>query len=462
VSWQRGNQLGVNLSASFDLGTPMIPLYDQPYREKPEFRLSPTEERIARGLEAVGFGSIAVRRDGDELRVEAQNNKYYYSPHALGIMLRTVNDLAPAEARTLRLVLTNNGIPVVGMTAAREDTALFATEQITAAEFLLLNRDINRDRNRLSFSEDNRFLSLFNSSLVESLPVRKTLADYWDYGFNPAFRMFLNDPSGFFKYRLGARGWVSFFPWRGASLVTGLEFYPFNTVSSSNAPSAEPVRTDIVPYQENNVVLGILMGQQIEKFPHEVYGRLSAGILEVQYAGLDGEVATPLFGGRLMVGVSGSLVKKRDPDRVFGLKENDFKDTYRTGFFNTRLNLPEIEATVDLKTGQFLAGDRGTVLTLSKFFNGLTLSAWYSQTNTDLFTDSFNRGYHDKGIAVSIPLRFFTGKDSKTVYHFGISPWTRDVAQDIDHFTPLFDYIGRDTDIYLKKDALSRGRNAAF
>ena len=50
LSWQRGNQIGVNLSAAFDLGVPMIPLYDHPYREKPEHRLSPVEERIARGL----------------------------------------------------------------------------------------------------------------------------------------------------------------------------------------------------------------------------------------------------------------------------------------------------------------------------------------------------------------------------------------------------------------------------
>ena len=90
---------------------------------------------------------------------------------------------------------------------------------------------------------------------------------------------------------------------------------------------------------------------------------------------------------------------------------------------------------------------------MSKFFNGVVLSAWYSRTDTDMFPDSYNRGYHDKGIAVTIPLRFFTGKDSKVTYNFGISPWTRDVAQDIEHFNTLFDYIGRDADIFLKKDA---------
>lgn len=257
---------------------------------------------------------------------------------------------------------------------------------------------------------------------------------------------------------------MSLYPWKGSTFVTGLQFYPLNTVPVENVGDTSiPVRGDVALYKSQREALSMLMYDQIHKFQKEIYGRIAVGFLEVQYAGVDGEIARPFFGGRLMLGLSGSVVKKRDPDRALGLKENDFRDRYETAFVNTRLNLPEVEAAIDLKMGQFLAGDRGTRITLSKFFNGVVLSAWYSETNTDLFTDNFNRGYHDKGIAVTIPLRLFGGTDSKTSYGFGISPWTRDVAQDIDHFNTLFDHIGRNTDIYLKKDALSRDyRNAGF
>jgi hypothetical protein len=145
-------------------------------------------------------------------------------------------------------------------------------------------------------------------------------------------------------------------------------------------------------------------------------------------------------------------VKKREPDEPFKLKENDWKDHYTTAFLNTRLNIPELELAIDLKTGQFLAGDRGTRITVSKFFNGVILSAWYSFTDTSIFNDPYNRDYHDKGVMVSIPIRLFRGKDSKTSYNMSISPWTRDVAQDIDHYQSVFDFIGRDTKIYLEKD----------
>jgi len=305
-------------------------------------------------------------------------------------------------------------------------------------------------------------LSPFNTDVTEGLPGKKFNREWWDYAIKPSFRMFLNDPSGFFKYRAGMQGRVSLYPWSGGTFVTGIEWYPFNTVSSSNAPPATAVRTDLVPYQQNKEVLSMLMLDQIEKFPWQIHGRVAAGLLEVQFAGIDAEVARPFFGGRLMLGLSGSVVKKRDPDRALGLKQNDFRDRYETAFVNTRLNLPEVDGAIDLKMGQFLAGDRGTRITLSKFFNGVVLSAWYSETNTDLFNDNFNRGYHDKGVSITIPLRLFGGTDSKTVYGLGISPWTRDVAQDIDHFNTIFDYIGRNTDTYLKKDSLSRGRNSGF
>lgn len=467
LSWQRGQQIGGNISMAFDMGVPLIPVYDHPYKEKPEHRLHPWEQRIARGLDASGFNDIIVLRDGDKLAVEARNDKYYYTPRAFAVMLRIVTEFAPTEIRELRLIIASNGIPVASFACLREDAALFLSDKITAAEFLSIKRGdtslFSPNTENASGAKENREVSPFYTDTAEGLPGKKLYRGWWDYGIRPSFRMFLNDPSGYFKYRLGARGWVRVYPWTGASLITGLEYHPLNTVSTSNVPPAQAVRSDIVPYQQNKAVLGMLMAEQIKKFPYEIYGRLDVGILEVQYGGLDAELATPLFGGRVMVGLAGSLVKKRDPDMAFGFKENDYKDVYQTAFFNTRINFPEIEAALDFKTGQFLAGDRGTVVTLSKFFNGVILSVWYSITNTDLFTDKNNRGYHDKGIAVTMPLRLFEGTDTKTAYNFSISPWSRDVAQDIDHFNNLFDYMRRNTQIYLKKDALARDvRKAGF
>ncbi len=135
------------------------------------------------------------------------------------------------------------------------------------------------------------------------------------------------------------------------------------------------------------------------------------------------------------------------------LKSDDVKNIYTTAFLNTRLNIPETEMAIDVKAGRFLAGDNGARFTVSKFINGVKVWAWYSFTDTSAFSDNFNTGYHDKGIGVSIPINLFKGTDSRTAYNYSLSPWTRDTGQDIDHFSTLFDFIGRNTKIFLDKDS---------
>jgi hypothetical protein len=106
-----------------------------------------------------------------------------------------------------------------------------------------------------------------------------------------------------------------------------------------------------------------------------------------------------------------------------------------------------------VKAGRFLAGDKGVRFSASKFINGVTLSAWYTITDTSIFSDPVNSGYQDKGVSVTIPIRLFLGRDSRTAYRISLSPWTRDVGQDVDHYRTLADFIGRNLDILLDRDA---------
>lgn len=436
LSWQRGNQLGLNISMAIDFSGPFIPIYDHPYQEKPELSMTLFRERIARALYESGFSNIGVKISGGALWIEAANNKYYYNMKAVGVALRAINQIVTKmtgrEFDRIHLIITDNGVPALEFVTTVDDLKAFYAEELTANEFT--------------------YLTETKTAVSESLRVEKSYWRYFDYMLKPDFKTLLNDPSGFLKFRLGVSGDIMFTPWKGGTFVAGLVGYPINTVSSSNLPSATPVRTDIVAYQQQSVELGLLLFNQIQKFRYGTYGKIAAGYLEEEYAGVDWEVAKPLFNGRFVVGLSGSVVKKREPETLFRLKQNDWKDQYTTGFFNLRCNIPEVEINIDLKNGQFLAGDRGTSITISKNFNGLILSAWYSITDTSVFQDSYNIGYHDKGIALSIPLRMFSGNDSKTVYKVAVSPWTRDVAQDIGHFSSLFDVIGRNVKVYMDKD----------
>ncbi|MBW6484677.1 MAG: YjbH domain-containing protein [Syntrophobacterales bacterium] len=440
LSWQRGNQWGVNVSMPFEIGKPMIPIYAPRYKEHPEIALMDVERRMLFGLGLSGFSSIGITLSGGDLTIDLENNRFFYNARGVQEALFTIAPMVRehnasgknGRIDSILIIVKENGVPLYSYRTGAEDLLEYAAERLSDGEF--------------------HSLATIDTGYVALPEGRKELTPGYVIGYKPQVQLFLNDPSGFWKGKVGLSLWASYPVRAGGSLVAGAALYPFANVETVNEPLSIPVRTDIVNYLKNKALFERFLFNQVERIPGtSVYAKITAGILEMQYAGLDAEAALPTLGGRLLLGLGGSLVKKRDPDNPLKLAENTVKEYYKTAFFNTRLNFPQSDIALDVKYGMFLAGDKGAKITLSKFINGVTLSAWYSVTDTKIFADSDNRGYHDKGIAVSIPIRLFTGKESRAVYGQAISPWTRDVAQDIDHFTSLFDLIGRNTDVFLGK-----------
>lgn len=433
LSYQRGNQFGANLSLAFNLDHQLVPIFDIPYKEQEPYRHNPLAERISHALYLSGFRDIGVKISASEIWVQAANVRYFYNMRALGVLLKALDQILPPDIRQIHIVLTERGIPMIGFSTLRDDLHAFETEVFKVPDYLSLSQ--------------------IQTNVYSMLDTKILHRRYFDYGIKPEFQTFLNDPSGFFKGRAGVSGWVSLEPWKGANFSVGAEVYAWNDISSSVPPLSNPVRSDLVAYLKKDAALSNLMFEQILKTKYEIYGKVAAGLLEVEYAGLDAEMATTLFGGRILAGVGGALVKKRDPGNPLKLINDDLNDHYKTAFINTRVNLQELEMYVDVKAGRFLAGDKGARVTVTKsFVNGVQLAAWYSFTDTSIFSDQYNNGYHDKGVSLSIPLRLFLGRDSRTLYTYSISPWTRDVAQDISHRTALFDFIGRNTMKYVEKD----------
>jgi len=433
LSYQRGNQVGINLSTAFDIGKPLIPIYDPLYREKPIDRQSPIEERLDKALYHSGFSNIGVAVIDNELWIEAQNDKYLYTARAIGVIIKILADINPDNIDKIHIVLEENEIPIVELVTTRADIVDLYAEKMTLNEFLSLS-ELHTD---ISGTPD--------------VPIE--YRKLFRYGFKPEFQTYLNSREGFFKYRLGLSVWESYHPWKGASYIAGFEWYPFNTVPVENLEdSSIPVRSDVALYKSRKAVLARLMFEQINKAGPSLYSKVSVGLLEVEYSGIDAELAIPVLDGRILLGLSGSAVKKRAADKPFKLVTNDVKDIYTTAFFNTRLNIPETDMAIDVKAGRFLAGDNGVRLTVYKFIKGVTVWAWYSFTDTSKFHDIINPGYHDKGIGVSIPIRLFKGTDSRTSYPYSLSSWTRDTGQDIDHFNTLFDFMGRNSKNFLDKD----------
>ena len=429
LSYQRGEKFAFNFSMTFNIGKRMLPEYYPPYIEPYEYIKYPKLKRIALGLEKMGFSNIAISKFNNEIYIAAQNDKYFYPTRALGVVIQILESFKFDRNKIFHIILTNNFVPMFEFTTTQANIEDLKNGVFTNDEFLYMSK--------------MKFKNIYLPD-TDLLVNRK----WYDYGLKPAIETFLNDPSGFFKYRAGISAYAKFFPWKGGTVFSSITKYFFNDISTINKPLSIPVRSDFPLYMEQKLTLESLLFNQYFKI-NGFYFRFTGGLLETEYAGLDLEAAKPLFSGKLDLGIGGSIVKKRAYKNVFGFEYgSNIKRFYTPAFVYSRYYLnPDL--FVDLKAGRFLAGDRGVKFSVSKDIGGVILSAWYTMTDTSVFKDNVNKGYHDYGVALSLPLRLFTKKDTKTTYYYSLSPWTRDVGQDIAHYGSLFDYLRKEQPNYL-------------
>ncbi len=435
LTYQRGDTFGFNISMPFVIGRPMIPIVDHivTYEDEKKY-YNNFEKRLAAALYQSGFRNIKIKMVNDNLWLEAENDTYFYTPKAIKVIGEILSTIKKKSIKKVHIILAQNQIPILEFDTTKKDIDDYINGKLKTWQFL--------------------YLSKLRTDVYKGIDAPMLYPHRFTFELKPSLETFLNDPSGFFRYRIGFTAGVEYRPWEGGTFFTEASYYPINNIGTINHPLSIPVRSDLPFYLEHKFALDSLLYNQIFKFPDNIYTRLTAGVLEIEYSGVDTEIAKPFFHGKLLLGLSGSLVKKRSINNPFAFSRQPYaKKYYHTEFLRMRYYLPFVRnAFVDVKYGRFLAGDKGFMIRVSKVIKGVTLSAWYSFTNTNIFTDPYNRGYHNFGIAASIPFRLFKGRDMRTVYNYSLSPWSRDVAQDISHYDELFDYIGRNTKYWLYHD----------
>lgn len=174
-------------------------------------------------------------------------------------------------------------------------------------------------------------------------------------------------------------------------------------------------------------------------FTPAIHLSLIGGYLEEMYAGYGGEVLFRPFGPRYAIGAEAWHTYKRDPDSELGLGLNGAQGF--TGFLNIWYDVPGIDATLKLKAGQFLAGDRGGALSLEKVFdNGVTLEGFVSISGMADIDPYGGTTHAYNGVRLTIPFHHNLGKARvRTAARLEVSPQGRDSAQSLETPMPLYE-----------------------
>ena len=190
-----------------------------------------------------------------------------------------------------------------------------------------------------------------------------------------------------------------------------------------DAPSNLPrVRTYLREYfQASPTTLSNLSLSQTGRATRDVYWAAYGGYFEEMFGGVGGEVLYRQPGSRWAVGADVNQVRQRGFEQRLAFQDYRARTGHVTGYWMT----PFEGVQASLAAGQYLAGDKGATLTLTRVFaNGATMGAFATKTNVPAAV--FGEGSFDKGIFWSVPFDALLTSTARGTANFMWKPLTRD------------------------------------
>lgn len=242
---------------------------------------------------------------------------------------------------------------------------------------------------------------------------------------SPSFWQSFGGPDAFMLYQIGVRAeaqlrltpstWVS----GGGNLRLIDNYDKFKYTAPSNLPR---VRTYIREYvTQSRLTMERLQLTHAKQLSTNQFVSVYGGYLESMYAGVGTEWLYRPLASRWAVGVDVNHVRQRDFDQRFGLRDYQVNTGHATLYWDTGWQ----GVRTKLSVGQYLAGDKGATLDVSRTFNnGVVIGAWATKTNVS--AEQFGEGSFDKGIYVRVPFDLFLPRSSSSSGTFMWQPLMRD------------------------------------
>ncbi len=414
-------------------------------------------QRMVAALLRQDFKNVRVAGEGDKLNVVLTNTRISEMSRAVGRAARTILALAPIETREIRITYTLNDLPFATYEFIDvQRLQRYFNGQIGRAELAEYvnitpaqpgSGDIAGERDEvLAAMAKERESTFFDRTEGDLYSFRTESSTLSRFKISPKVALYLNDPSGAFRYDTFLQASYDHDLGSGVFLNTAARVTLLEDISDVTQPSNSVlphVRSDIAEYYEHN---GFKISKvMLNKYFHpqeRVYVRASAGLYEMMYGGAGGQVLYHPPASRWAVDFSADWLRQRNFVGYFGFR--DYQTVTALAAFHYRL--PYYGLTGTVRAGRFLARDNGVRVEVKRrFASGFELGAWYTVTDgRDITTPgSPDKPYHDKGIYGSIPLTAMLTRDTQVNSAFSLSPWTRDVGQMVQSPGDLYELVER-------------------
>ena len=346
--------------------------------------------------------SMALGPTRAEVRI--RNGRYIQHAEAIGRTARLMTRALPPSVETLVITTSAGGLPTSSVTLRRSD--------------------VERLENRAAAEIAGLAVITDAPARAPGLVETPGLFPRLSWGIKPYFSTSLFDPDEPLRYEVGLEAAANYEIRPGLEIAGSVRQRVFGSIEQSGPANMTPeeylasgketndfgvprVRSDGRMYAGNDSpVIPSLTISWYAKPAADLYTRLSFGLLEKAFGGVSAEALWKPVDSRLALGVEVNRVRKRDFDQLLSFRDYEVTTGHVSAYYDFGGGfLGQIDV------GQYLAGDRGATVSLSReFANGWRVGAY--ATKTDMSAEAFGEGSFDKGVTLSIPLGWATGDPS--------------------------------------------------
>ncbi|WP_235907752.1 YjbH domain-containing protein [Siccirubricoccus phaeus] len=381
---------------------------------------------LAGALRAAGFRPLGVEINGTEARIGVEGGRYGTLAQVAGRVARAVQPHLPPEVEVLRVEWHRAGLPIARLVLLRAAMEAAATGRGSAEEVVATST--------LQPVEAARFPGQ-----------GPTL----DWGVEPRLALKLGDPRVNVGWQAGLAAGMRLGLGDGFALAGSLaQAVAGNLDRASPSDSRLPhVRSDVARYaQEGKTSIPTLYAERLWTPAPDVFARVTAGLLEPMFTGVQGEVLWRPVDRPFALGLDLGWVVQREFRGRLAVRNY----SVATGHASLYADLPVWKLYGVLRAGRYLAGDWGGTIELGRRFDsGIEVGAF--ATFTDVPYSRFGEGSFDKGIFLRIPLQLL-GPQTASRAEAVIRPVARDGGQRLAVDNPLWEVV-RDG----RMEALGRG-----
>ncbi|MFE4112281.1 YjbH domain-containing protein [Kosakonia sp. YIM B13611] len=422
LSYERGNtwMFGFTLRNNFN---DLRPSYND--NARPKYQPQPQDAILQHSVVAnqltllkynAGLTDPQIQVKGDTLYVTGEQVKYRNTQEGVERANRIVMNDLPDGIRTIRVTENRLNMPVV----------------TTETDVASLKRHLEGE----PLGQDTELVQKRETPIVPDKPEQGWYIDKssFDFHIDPVLNQSLGGPEGFYMYQIGvmatADWWLTDHLLTTGSLFGNLanNYDKFNYTNPPKDSALPRVRTRVREYVQNDIYVNNMQANYFQYLGNNFYGQVYAGYLETMYGGAGAELLWRPVDSHWAFGINGNYVKQRDWRSAQDMmKFTDY--SVKTGHF-TAYWTPWFADNVLVKAsfGQYLAGDKGVTVDVSKHFDsGIVVGAYATKTNVS--AAQYGEGDFTKGVYISVPLDLFSTGPTRSRAGIGWTPLTRDGGQ---------------------------------